>query len=137
MDTQHSPQTVRVAAQLIVLETIAVIISVTLALTAYYINGTVPKTYYPFTPFNMTIDAGAYFILMGACIYYILQGQHWARIVYTIYSILHALANLYASTLWGATLATDIFVFIYLFLRVISITLLFTPQSNRWFRGKI
>ncbi|MDF1759357.1 MAG: hypothetical protein P1U40_02355 [Coxiellaceae bacterium] len=130
------PKTIKVATQLLWLNMIAAFLSITSCYVAYKIAGIEPETYYPFSGLNLLLDSIIYFTVVGLCIYNIIRAKNWARWLYVIYVCAHMGLNLYTHTLFGATMIVDIFVVTYLSLRTISITLLFTPDSNRWFRGE-
>ncbi|MDF1655650.1 MAG: hypothetical protein P1U34_11115 [Coxiellaceae bacterium] len=136
MTQLSAPKTIRVTIQLLALNLVAAFFSTISCYLSYKIINVKPETYYPFSGLNLFIDAVVYFIILSTCIYQIRQGKNWARFLYVIYVATHTALNLYTHTLLGSTLIVDIFVITYLTLRVICITLLFTPESNRWFRGE-
>ncbi|MDF1655649.1 MAG: hypothetical protein P1U34_11110 [Coxiellaceae bacterium] len=130
------PKTIKIAIQLMVLAFIDIFLILLTSYASFKLLNLTPNTYYTYSNSKLLIDALLYLIIVGASIYYITQRKWWARIVYVVYTLGHVALNYYAHTLSGNTGVVDVLVFCYYLLLTIIITLLFTSESNAWFRGE-
>ncbi|MDF1795712.1 MAG: hypothetical protein P1U63_04150 [Coxiellaceae bacterium] len=130
------PRTIKLAIQLMCLTVIDQLLIVLFAYTVYKVLGTSPETYYTYSTPKMMTDVGLYLVVICTAIFLVSQRNQWGRIFFSIYILGHALINYSKHTLLASSLAADIFLLCYFLLVTISITLLFSPDSNAWFKGK-
>lgn len=129
------PKTVGVAVQLIGL---ALVTALVIYLT-YYLGFKLvarPTTHLEDTTgFDMVLDAVQYYIIMILCICFIYQGQNWARLLGVFYPSFRVIMHLLSNTTTTLDIMQTMLILTYIGILIIAFTLLFTPESNAWFRG--
>lgn len=102
--------------------------------TTYKIIDAAPTTFYHYSVSYAAIDYLSYIIITGLCAYYMIRGARIARIAYLIYVVGRISINYFTHTIAGANLITNLIIFLYICIQLVTLTLLFSPDSNKWFK---
>ncbi|MDF1759356.1 MAG: hypothetical protein P1U40_02350 [Coxiellaceae bacterium] len=88
-------------------------------------------------PFNSTIsliiDTPIHLIIMIPILIALSYRKNWARIILIIYVFARILFHFYSGPLVAYTPSFEFLVLLFFALNIIALTLLFCPESNRWF----
>ncbi|MDF1655651.1 MAG: hypothetical protein P1U34_11120 [Coxiellaceae bacterium] len=129
------PRTLRISIQLLVFVCIDWLLLVVLDLFSINVGDVTPTLFYQYTPPLLIADFLLYVIFITIMIYFMTQKKNWARILIISYTLIRFTIDIYMGTIFKSTMLIDLFIVIYTVLQIAITILLFSPDTNEWFRS--
>ena len=133
----HSPpKTIGAAIQMLLLSAILFLLCMVMSYAIFRLTSEASMISNISIIATMTGDVLIYLALMTACLIGIYRGQNWARYLYLIYVCIRFTTHYFTHSISARSSLLDLLVATYWIMVVIAVTLLFSPESNLYFKGK-
>lgn len=131
---QKCPSSTSIAVWLIAVALIVMLMVYVLNFINYSLIDVAAVRLQQSTAVTMLIDAVSFFIITVLCTYYIHQGEFWARLLLLCYVAFRLLMHFVDGTTAVFDVLLVVLLHSYVGLLLVAFTLLFTPESNAWFK---